>query len=76
SAATEVSASRMFMAGFVPGILIGLILMVTIYIVARRKNLPAEPFVGFTAILKAAWSASGGLMLIILVLGSIYAGVA
>ncbi|MDO6683313.1 MULTISPECIES: TRAP transporter large permease [unclassified Oceanobacter] len=76
SAATEVSASRMFMAGFVPGILIGLILMVTIYIVARRKNLPAEPFVGFTAILTAAWSASGGLMLIILVLGSIYAGVA
>jgi C4-dicarboxylate transporter DctM subunit len=76
SAATEVSASRMFMAGFVPGILIGLILMVTIYIVARRKNLPAEPFAGFRTILKSAWSASGGLMLIILVLGSIYAGVA
>jgi C4-dicarboxylate transporter DctM subunit len=76
SAATEVSASRMFMAGFVPGIMIGLILMVTIYIVARRKNLPAEPFAGFGNILKTAFSASGGLMLIVLVLGSIYAGVA
>ncbi|MGB1092463.1 MAG: TRAP transporter large permease, partial [Oceanobacter sp.] len=76
SAATEVSASRMFMAGFVPGILIGLILMITIYIVARRKNLPAGEFAGFGNIVKSGWSASGGLMLIILVLGTIYAGVA
>lgn len=76
SAATEVSASRMFMAGFVPGILIGLILMITIYIVARRKNLPAEPFAGFRTIAKTALSASGGLFLIVLVLGSIYAGLA
>lgn len=76
SAATEVSASKMFMAGFVPGILIGLILMVTIYIVARRKNLPAEPFAGFSTIAKTAFSASGGLLLILLVLGSIYGGLA
>jgi len=76
SAATGVSASRMFMAGFVPGILIGLILMVTIYIVARRKNLPAEPFAGFSNIMRTGFVASGGLLLIILVLGTIYGGVA
>ncbi|MCY0964010.1 TRAP transporter large permease [Parathalassolituus penaei] len=76
SAATEVSASRMFMAGFVPGILIGLILMITIYIVARRKNLPAEPFAGWGTIARNAFSASGGLLLIVLVLGSIYGGIA
>ncbi|MAD46544.1 MAG: C4-dicarboxylate ABC transporter permease [Oceanospirillaceae bacterium] len=76
SAATEVSASRMFMAGFVPGILIGLVLMVTIYVVARRKNLPAEPFAGLREILRSGFSASGGLLLIILVLGTIYGGVA
>lgn len=76
SAATEVSASRMFMAGFVPGILIGLILMITIYIVARRKNLPAEPFAGWRTIALNAFRASGGLLLIILVLGSIYGGIA
>lgn len=76
SAATEVSASRMFMAGFVPGVLIGLILMVTIYVVARRKNLPAEPFAGVGTILRTGFSASGGLLLILLVLGTIYGGVA
>lgn len=76
SAATEVSASRMFMAGFVPGILIGLVLMIAIYIVARRRNLPAEPFAGWGVIARNAFSASGGLLLIILVLGSIYGGIA
>ncbi|WP_430462193.1 TRAP transporter large permease [Thalassolituus sp. LLYu03] len=76
SAATEVSASRMFMAGFVPGILIGLVLMITIYVVARRKNLPAEPFAGVRKILSTAFSASGGILLILLVLGTIYGGVA
>jgi C4-dicarboxylate transporter, DctM subunit len=76
SAATEVSASRMFMAGFVPGILIGLVLMIAIYVVARRRNLPAEPFAGWGVIARNAFSASGGLLLIILVLGSIYGGIA
>ena len=76
SAATEVSATRMFMAGFIPGISIGLILMVTIYIIARRKNLPAEPFAGFRKIAASGFRASGGLMLIVLVLGAIYGGVA
>jgi len=76
SAATEVSASKMFMAGFVPGIMMGLILMIAIYIAARVMKLPAEPFPGFIELLKSMLSAMGGIMLIVIVLGSIYGGVA
>ncbi|MBF0257099.1 MAG: TRAP transporter large permease subunit [Gammaproteobacteria bacterium] len=76
AAATEVSAARMFMAGFIPGILMGLLLMLAIYIVARIKNLPAQPWAGFRSMLKSGFSASGGLMLIVIVLGSIYGGIA
>lgn len=76
SAATEVSASRMFMAGFVPGILIGLILMVAIYIIAHVKGLPTQPFAGGRKLLTEGFRASGGLMLIVLVLGAIYGGIA
>jgi C4-dicarboxylate transporter DctM subunit len=76
AAATEVSAARMFMAGFLPGLLMGLMLMVAIYIVARIKNLPAQPWAGFRALLKSGFSASGGLLLIVIVLGSIYGGIA
>ncbi|MCB1877860.1 MAG: TRAP transporter large permease subunit, partial [Chromatiales bacterium] len=76
AAATEVSAARMFMAGFLPGLLMGLILMVAIYIVARVRHLPAQPWPGFKALLRSGFSASGGLMLIVIVLGSIYGGIA
>ena len=76
AAATEVSAARMFMAGFIPGIMMGLILMIAIYIVARVKGFPAQPWPGFRALMKSGFIASGGLMLIVIVLGSIYGGIA
>lgn len=76
AAATEVSASRMFMAGLIPGVMMGTILMVAIYIVARVKNLPAQPFPGVKELLRSAVIAMGGLMLIFIVLGAIYGGVA
>lgn len=40
AAATEESAARMFMAGFLPGLLMGTMLMLVIYIVARIKKSP------------------------------------
>lgn len=76
AAATEVSAARMFMAGFVPGIMLGCMLMVAIYVAAVIKKLPAQQWAGFGEILAAGFSASGGAMLIIIVLGSIYGGIA
>jgi C4-dicarboxylate transporter, DctM subunit len=76
AAATEVSAARMFMAGFIPGILMGLLLMLAIYIVARVKHLPAQPWPGLRQVLSSGFRASGGIMLIVIVLGSIYGGVA
>lgn len=76
AAATEVSVSRLFMAGMVPGLIMGLMLMLGIYITARYKNLPKAPWKGFGEVFKSGFSASGGLMLIVIVLGSIYGGVA
>ncbi len=76
SAATEVSAAKMFMAGFIPGILMGLMLMAAIYVVARFKNLPSQPWPGLRQVMRSGFSASGGLMLIVIVLGSIYGGIA
>ncbi|MET0052793.1 MAG: TRAP transporter large permease [Candidatus Thiodiazotropha sp.] len=76
SAATEVSAAKMFMAGFIPGILMGLILMVAIYIAARVMGLPSQQWPGFKALFRSGFIASGGLLLIVIVLGSIYGGIA
>lgn len=75
AAATEESAARLFMAGFIPGIMMGTMLMIVIYIVARVKGLPAQPWVGFGNLFKSSASAIWGLMLIVIVLGSIYGGI-
>ena len=76
AAATEVSAARMFMAGLIPGLIMGAMLMTGIYIAARIKNLPRQPWSGFREVLASSWSALGGLMLIVIVMGSIYGGIA
>ncbi|AGA91255.1 TRAP-type C4-dicarboxylate transport system, large permease component [Thioflavicoccus mobilis 8321] len=76
AAATEVSAARMFMAGFIPGLMMGGLLMLAIYIVARIKGLPSQPWSGLREVASAALSASGGILLVVIVLGSIYGGVA
>lgn len=75
-AATNVSAAKLFMAGVIPGVLLGLALMVAIFVVAVVKKLPAQPFPGFGILVKDGFSALGGLMLIIIVMGSIYGGIA
>lgn len=75
SAATNVSVGRMFLAGVIPGILAGLMLMLAIYVMARIKKLPYEPWRGFGEILRSGKDAAPGLFLIIIILGGIYGGV-
>ncbi len=75
AAATDVSVGRMFLAGIIPGIVAGLMLMIAIYIVARIKKLPAEPWRGFGEILQGGKEAGWGVFLIVIILGGIYGGV-
>lgn len=74
AAATETSVGKLFIAGVIPGILLGLALMVVIYIVARVKKLPAQPRVTFRQWLHTAQRAFWGLMLLVIILGGIYSG--
>ncbi len=75
AAATDVSVGRMFLAGVIPGLLAGLMLMIGIYIAAKVKGLPAQPFAGWGEVLSSARDAGWGLMLIIIILGGIYGGI-
>ncbi|OGP65183.1 MAG: C4-dicarboxylate ABC transporter permease [Deltaproteobacteria bacterium RBG_13_47_9] len=74
---TEQSIGKLFLAGFIPGVLEALFYMVTIYILCRRNPLMGprgekstfeERFVSF----KDTW---GVLVLFLLVIGGIYLGV-
>lgn len=74
-AATETSVGALFMAGVIPGLLLGLILMVVIYVVARVKNMPRQPRASASEIMAAGRDSFWGLMLIVIILGGIYGGV-
>ena len=75
AAAVEVSVGRMFLAGVAPGILAGLMLMVGIFIVAKARGLPAQPWQGWLEVLASARDAFWGLLLIVIILGGIYGGI-
>ncbi len=74
-AVTETSVGALFMAGVIPGLLLGLVLMVAIYIVARVRNMPRQPRASLGEVLVAGRDSIWGLLLIVIILGGIYGGV-
>ncbi|GAB5389493.1 MAG: TRAP transporter large permease [Alphaproteobacteria bacterium] len=75
AAATDVSVGRMFMAGVIPGLMAGLMLMIGIYVYARYKSLPSGDWAGLAEIWDSFKGAFWGLMLILIILGGIYGGI-
>ncbi len=74
-AATETSVGDLFMAGVVPGIMLGLILMVAIYFRAHKLKLPLQPRASFGEVMTAGRESLWGMLLIVIILGGIYGGV-
>jgi len=75
SSATDVSVGRMFLAGVIPGLMAGGMLMLAIYLVARFRNLPRGEWKGWSEVGAAARDAGWGLFLMVIILGGIYGGV-
>ncbi|MCY1264048.1 Sialic acid TRAP transporter permease protein SiaT [compost metagenome] len=74
AAATETSVGRLFIAGVVPGLVLGVVLMVAIYLVAVKKQLPAMPRASLRELLDSGRKALWGLLLMVIILGGIYSG--
>lgn len=72
AAAVDVSVGRMFLAGVIPGLLAGTMLMIGIYIMARIKNMPAGEWQGWSEVWTAWREAFWGLMLIVIIMVGIY----
>ena len=70
--AVEVSVGRMFLAGVIPGILAGLMLMIAIYVMARIKNMPSGNFAGLREVWESFRDAAWGLFLILIIMMGIY----
>ena len=73
----DVSIGKMFMAGVMPGILCCVLLMISIYIVARMRNYQPARAHGPTwpEFWEALKNASGALILVLVILGGIRLGI-
>ncbi|MHA1157483.1 MAG: TRAP transporter large permease [Alphaproteobacteria bacterium] len=75
AASVDVSVGRMFLAGVIPGIVAGLMLMAGILAVAIFRGLPAQPRASLREMYEAGRDAAWGLLLIVIILGGIYGGI-
>jgi len=71
----NVSIGALFLGGVMPGLAIGLSMMLYTYIVALREGYPALPFPGLAALRKALWRGSAAMLIPVFVLGGVIAGV-
>jgi tripartite ATP-independent transporter DctM subunit len=68
------SIGALFLAGIVPGLLMGVALALQTFIVARRRNFPVEERIGAAEIIQTSTRAFPALMLPVILLGGIYSG--
>ena len=71
----NVSIGALFLGGVVPGVVIGIFMIAYTYLVAIRRDYPANPFPGFRIMGKAIWRGLAPLMIPVIVLGGIVGGV-
>lgn len=72
--ACNISIGKLFLGGIIPGILIGLSLMIISYIYARKRNLSTYPRSSLKKILHATKEAFWALLTIVIILGGIMSG--
>lgn len=70
-----VSIGALFLAGYIPGILTGLMLMIVAYIWAKRKGYPTGNRSSIKLVAKTFLAAVPSLFLLIVVIGGIVAGI-
>ncbi len=74
-AITETSVGALFIAGVIPGLLLTLAMMTTIYFRGGREHVPKPGATSWREVLRTGREAFWGLLLIFIVLGGIYGGV-
>ncbi len=75
-ALSGISVGRMFMAGAIPGVLMGLAMMATVYIIAVRKNFPRQPWRGIGELGKSFVGAFWAIAMTALIIGGLMSGIA
>ncbi len=72
---SDTSIGYLFLAGVVPGLLLGGVQMGLIAAIARRRNFPVEPAVPLRELPRVTWEALPALLMPVILLGCLYSGI-
>jgi C4-dicarboxylate transporter DctM subunit len=75
AAVTEISVGRMFMAGVIPGLLLGLMLMAAVYWRSGKLQVDKPPKASTREVLRTFKDSAWGLALLVIIMGGIYGGI-
>jgi tripartite ATP-independent transporter DctM subunit len=75
AAGGSVSVAALFLAGIVPGLLLGLVLAIYCLLIAKKRNFPTGERIPMKQALKICGEAMWGLMTMVIILGGILSGV-
>jgi tripartite ATP-independent transporter DctM subunit len=75
AAGGTISVAHLFIAGVIPGLLLGLSLMILCFYIARRDNFPKGEVIPLRQAIKIAGEALWGLVTIFIIIGGILSGV-
>jgi C4-dicarboxylate transporter, DctM subunit len=71
----DTSIGYLFLAGVVPGLLLGVVQMALIALQAKRRNFPVEPAVPLRELPRVAWEAFPALLMPVILFGCLYSGI-
>jgi C4-dicarboxylate transporter DctM subunit len=72
---SDTSIGYLFLAGLVPGLLLGVVQMALIALIARRRNFPVEAPVPLRELPRVTWQAFPALLMPVILLGCLYSGI-
>ena len=72
---SDTSIGFLFLAGVVPGVLLGAVQMALIAFSAKRRGFPVEPAVALRELPRITWEAFPALMMPVILLGCLYSGI-
>ncbi|WP_187429522.1 Sialic acid TRAP transporter large permease protein SiaM [Roseobacter fucihabitans] len=75
-ALSGISVGKMFLAGAIPGILMGLAMMVTCYIISARRGFPHQPWRGWSEVARSFGGAFWALAMTFLIIYGLLSGLA
>ncbi|MCG8361670.1 MAG: TRAP transporter large permease, partial [Kiloniellales bacterium] len=75
AAGGTISIAQLFLAGVVPGVMIGLALMTLAFIISSRENYPRGRVIPLREALKITWEALAGLSTVVIIVGGVIGGV-